>query len=806
MEMRSEYRVVVIGGGVVGASVLYHLAKLGWTDIAILERTVLTAGSSWHAAGGFHALNADPNIAALQAYTIDLLSQVASESEVDIGMHMTGGISVASAPARWEWLQATYRIYQTMGIEDVRLVTPDEIKEWCPIINLDGVLGGLWADREGYIDPSAVVHAYAKAARLRGADVIEHNRVLDLRPRADGSWDVITELGTIRAEHVVNAAGLWAKQVGRMAGVELPLSPLAHHYLVTEPIPELESLDFEMPMMIDLEGFTYMRQELKGLLVGIYEINHQHWNMDGAPWDYGLELIPPDVDRISDELAMAMSRYPVLERTGINRWVNGAFTFSPDGNPLVGPVPGLRNYWSACGVMAGFLQGGGVGKSLAEWMIIGEPTEDIFGMDVARFGGYAENREYIRQMTGQFYSRRFVMTYPNEQLWAGRPLRTAPAYDAMTAAGAYWGCSYGLEVPIYFASPGFVETPTLRRSNAFDIVGDECRRVRSGVGILDISGFSRYEVTGPRAEAWLDHLLSSRLPGPGKIKLAPMLGHDGRLKGDLTLLNWGDGTWWIMGSYYLRAWHMRWFNQHLSDGVSVRDISDAVVGFSLSGPLSRQLLQSLTDDDLSPQAWPFMSCGTVDVGLIRARVGRISVTGELGYEIHCSAAEHVALRRALVEAGRPLGALEYGYNALLSLRMEKSFGIWSAEYRQEYTPGMTGLDRWIDWSKDFVGAEAAAKERETDSAPRKLVTLEIAATDADGSGYEPVWSGARRVGYLTSGEYGHTVGKSLAMALVDREHCLVGTELSVHIVGEERPARIIDPSPYDPVGAAMRVG
>jgi dimethylglycine dehydrogenase len=802
--VKSEYRVVVIGGGVVGASVLYHLAKLGWSDIAIVERSVLTSGSSWHAAGGVHALNADPNIAALQAYTIDLLSEIEKESGQDIGMHMTGGISVASAPERWEWLQATYRIYQTMGIEDVRLMGPAEIKEWCPIINLDGVLGGLWADREGYIDPSAVVHAYAKAARGRGAEVIEHNRVLDLDLRSDGFWDVVTEQGTIVAEHVVNAAGLWAKQVGRMAGVELPLSPLAHHYLITEQIPELAAMDFEMPMMIDLEGFTYMRQELKGLLVGIYEVNHKHWNMDGAPWNYGLELIPPDVDRISDELAMAMSRYPVLERTGINRWVNGAFTFSPDGNPLVGPVPGLHNYWSACAVMAGFLQGGGVGKSLAEWMIQGEPEEDIFGMDVARFGSFAENREYIRQMTGQFYSRRFVMTYPNEQLWAGRPLRMAPAYDAMTAAGAYWGSSYGLEVPIYFAPRDFSETPTLRRSNAFDIVGEECRQVRSGVGILDISGFSRYEVTGPAAEQWLGHLLTSHLPAPGRIRLSPMLGHDGRLKGDLTLLNWGNGTWWIMGSYYLRAWHMRWFNQHMIDGVSVRDISDGVVGFSLSGPKSRDLLQRVTDSDVSPQAMPFMSCRLLDVGLIRARVGRISVTGELGFEIHCSAAEHVALRRLLVEAGADLGAIEYGYNALLSLRMEKSFGIWSAEFRQEYTPGMTGLDRWIDWSKDFVGAEAAGKERETDSAARKLVTLEVDATNADGSGYEPVWDGSKRVGFITSGEYGHFLGKSLAMALVDREYVEPGTELSAHLVGEERPARVIPPSPYDPAGTAMR--
>jgi dimethylglycine dehydrogenase len=539
--------------------------------------------------------------------------------------------------------------------------------------------------------------------------------------------------------------------------------------------------------------------------MGIYEIDHKHWSMDGAPWDYGIELLPPDTDRLENELALAMGRYPVLERTGINRWVNGAFTFSPDGNPLVGPVPGIQNYWSACAVMAGFLQGGGVGKSLAEWMIHGETEEDIFGMDVARFGDYAENRRYIKEMTGQFYSRRFVMTYPNEQLWAGRPLRVAPAYDAMDDAGAYWGVLYGLEVPLYFAEKGFEEIPTLRRSNAFDIVGEECRQVRNGVGIIDISAFSRYEVSGPRAGEWLDRMMAVKLPGEGRIKLAPMLGHDGRLKGDLTVLNWGDGTWWVMGSYYLRAWHMRWFNDHLEDGVTVRDISDAVVGFSLSGPKSRDLMELVTVDDVSDESMRFMSCRQMDIGLIRARVGRISVTGELGYEIHCSAAEHIELRRTLVEAGAAIGAIEYGFNAMNSLRLEKSFGVWSKEFRQEYTPGMTGMDRWIDWSKDFVGAEAARKEHEEDSVAMKLVTLDVDATDADGSPYEPVWAGDRRVGYVTSGDYGHVVDKSLAMALVDRDHSAAGTELTTHVVGEERPAVVIEPSPYDPDGSAMRM-
>ena len=555
--MKSQYRVVVIGGGVVGASVLYHLAKFGWTDVALVERSVLTAGSSWHAAGGFHALNADPNMAALQAYTIDLFDEIQEVSGQDAGIHMTGGITIACDPNRWEWLKSAYRIFQTIGIEDCYLMTPQEVKEKCPIMDTTGVIGGLWADREGYLDTTGTVHAYAKAARVHGAEVIEHNRVMDLKQRPDGSWDVITEKGNIHAEHIVNAGGLWAKQVGRMVGLDLPLSPLEHHYLVTDDIPEVAALDFEVPMTVDLEGFTYLRQDQKGVLLGIYELEHKHWNMDGAPWDYGFELIQEEFDRIERELEMGFNRYPCLQEVGVKRWVNGAFTFSPDGNPLVGPVPGMKNYWLACGVMAGFLQGGGVGKTLAEWMIHGDTEADAWSMDIARYGDFASNREYIKQTTGQFYSRRFVMTYPNEQLPAGRPLKKAPAYEGMTASGALWGCSWGLEVPLMFGPPGFEETPTLNRSNAFEVVAEECAAVREGVGLLDITGFSRYEVSGPDAEAWLDYMMASKLPKPGRARLAPMVSPEGKMKGDLTVFNWGDGTWWIMGSYYLRQWHMR---------------------------------------------------------------------------------------------------------------------------------------------------------------------------------------------------------------------------------------------------------
>ena len=800
--MKSHYRVVIIGGGVVGASVIYHLSKFGWKDICLLERSVLSAGSSWHAAGGIHALNADPNMSALQAYTIDLLPKVEKESGENIGLHMTGGLTMAGTPERWEWLQSAYRVYQSIGIEDCRLVTPQEASKLNPIMSTEGLLGGMWADREGYLDTTGTVKAYAAAARKQGAEYYENTKVESLSQTKEG-WQIITNKGVINCEHVVNAAGLWAKQVGRMAGIELPVSPLKHHYLISDSIPEIEKLDFEVPMTVDLEGFTYLRQDQKGVLLGIYEINHEHWAMDGAPWDYGMELFQEQTDRIENEITLGFQRYPCLQEVGVKTWVNGAFTFSPDGNPLMGPVPGKKGYWCACAVMAGFLQGGGVGKSLAEWMIYGEPEADVFGMDVARYGKYAENKQYIKETTGQFYSRRFVMTYPNEQLPAGRPLKMSPAHDAMTENGCQWGVSWDLEVPLYFAPKDFKETPSLKRSNAFEIVKNECLNVKNGVGLLDISGFSRFEVTGTNAEDWLDKVFACKLPKKGKASLAPMLSPSGKLKGDLTIFNWGDGSWWVMGSYYLRNWHMRWFSENLIPNVFIRDLGEDYCGFSISGPRSKELIRNLTDSEIGKL--PFMGCGNYDIGLIQTKIGRLSVAGELGYEINCRMGDHIALRRLLLENGKQFGIHEYGFNALLSMRLEKSFGIWSAEYTQGYTPGMTGLDRWINWQKnDFIGKKASYLEKSGNGPNQKLVTLEVDSSDSDASGFEPIWKNGKRVGFITSGGYGHRVQKSLAMGLINTDLAESGQEIDVHIVGKEKKAKIIPVSPYDPKGELMR--
>jgi dimethylglycine dehydrogenase len=800
--MKESYQAVVIGGGIVGASVLYHLTKFGWKDVLLVERSELTSGSTWHAAADYHGFNADPNVAALQAYTIDLYTEIEEESGVNCGKHRTGGVMIASTPERWEAVKTFHSTLLAMGIERVKLVTPKEVEKLTKgLIVTKDVLGGLFNPEQGHVDPSGTTNAYVSAAKKRGAEVVTHNRVLELNQRVDESWDVVTEQGSIHAQHVVNAGGLWAKQVGKMAGVDLPVMPYEHHYLVTEAIDQIKDLDEELPTIVDPESLTYMRQEGQGLLLGLYETNPKPWNIDGVPWNYGMDLIPEDLERIGDELVKGFERSPALSKAGIKRWVNGAFTFTPDGNPLIGPV-GPKGFWVACGVMAGFSQGGGVGKALSEWMVYGRTEEDVFSMDISRFGDYCSNTKYLQEMSSQFYARRFTLTYPNEQLPAGRPYKTSGAHAEMSEAGARWSNNWGMEMPLYFApSKDFVETGTFHRSEAFDVVAKECEAVANAAGLMDITGYSRYEIKGSNAKSWLDYLLACKTPEPGKVKLAPMLAEDGRLKGDLTCLNWGDGTYWLMGSYYLRGFHMRWFNDHLQDGVEVNDLSEAVGGFTLSGPNSRKILNQLTKVDIEQHK--MMSCFKAELGMFNVRLARMSLSGELAYEINCQSSEHAALRRTLLAAGENFGIKEIGSNAVLSMRLEKGIGIWSREFTQSYTPGMTGLDRWIDWSKaDFIGKDAALNAK---TSSRVLAMLEVDANDSDSHGFEPVFKNDRVVGMTTSGGYGHRLKKSFAIALIDRPHAVEGQQLTVHIVGKAQSAVVVGLSPYDSSGNKMRL-
>ncbi len=728
--MKNHYRVVVIGGGVVGTSVLYHLARLGWTDIALIERSELTAGSTWHAAAGFHVLNDDPNVAALQSYTIKLYAEIEKESGQSVGMHMPGGYSLATTPARWEWLKAEAAIYETLGI-GARLATAEEIVADCPIVDPKGLLGGLFDPHEGALDPHGTTHAFAGAAKKRGADVILRNRVTALTAQPNGEWRIDTEQGTVTAEHVVNAGGLWARRVGRMVGIDLPLTPMQHHYLITEDLPELVARQNEMPCVTDLEGFTYLQQERKGVLLGVYERHPKHWMTEGADWDYGMELLPEEIDRIGEELSIGFARFPRLQEIGIRKWVNGAFTFTPDGNPLVGPVPGLHNFWAACGCMSGFSQGGAIGLVLANWMVEGDPGSDIFGMDVARYGAFASNDQYLRDTTAQFYARRFVIAYPNEELPAGRPLKTTPSYDAQKAAGAVFGVVWGMETPQYFAHrPDFIEQPSLRRSNAHSIVAVEVAATRAAAGLLDTGVYGRYEVSGSKAAEWLDRLLANRLPPIGKLRLAPMLSPSGKLMGDLTVTRLAHDRFWLVGSYYLQEWHLRWFRDHLpSSGVTIENLSESWLGFSLSGPRSRDILASLTRADVSDQALPFLGCRAFDIGLTQAVVARLSLTGELGYEINVPAPQQRALWQSLLEHGAPLGMKPIGMRAQDSLRLEKGYGVWSLEFAQSYTPAMSGLDRFVAFDKgEFIGRNAALADRDAGPAQRLCCSPSMRST------------------------------------------------------------------------------
>ncbi|MGE5226705.1 MAG: GcvT family protein [Planctomycetaceae bacterium] len=802
--MEDRYQVVVIGGGIVGVSVLYHLTLRGLTDVALLEREELTAGSTWHAAGGFHAINADTRIAALQKYTISMYEQVERESGQSTGLHMSGGLELAGTPERWRLLKSELAWHHMMGT-DAYLLTPEEAAAMVPIIDPTGLEGALFDPHEGNLDPNGATRAYAIAAKRRGAGVFEHTRVLGLTPLPDGGWRIQTDRGDVTAEHVVNAAGLWARRVGRMVGVDHPLVPIVHHYLVTDDVPEVAAIEGDMAAVTDLEGFTYLQREGNGVLLGVYEQHPRHWSVEGAPWDFGRQLFPEELERIMPELSIGFARFPVLQDVGIKRWVNGAFTFTPDGNPLVGPVAGLPGYWAACGVMAGFSQGAGIGLAIANWIADGDPGEDVFGMDVARFGPYASNDRYLRATTAQFYARRFLIAYPNEELPAGRPLKTTPCYDDLRAAGAVFGAVYGLEVPLYFAPEGFVETPTLGRSDAEPIVAEEVEAVRTAAGAYEIAAYARYEVTGPDAEAWLDRLVASHLPALGRLRLAPMLNDAGRLMGDLSVTRLDEDRFWLTGSYYLQDWHERWFRSHLPPaGVELRNVTDRWAGFSVSGPASRAILEGLVHDDVSNGAFPFMAVRPMDVGSTEAVVGRLSLTGELGYEIVVPTNVERTLLRELREAGAEHGLRPIGDRAIDSLRLEKGYGIWSAEFTQAYTPAMSGLDRWVAFDKEgFVGREAALRERDEGPA-RRLVLLEVDAADADASTDEPVWLEGRLAGFVTSGAYGHHVGKSLALAYVDADLVQAAPALTVSVVGDPRAGRILPEPPFDPKGDRLR--
>ena len=810
--MKSSAQVVVIGGGVVGCSVLYHLTKAGWKDVVLVERDILTSGSTWHAAGGFHTLNGDPNVAKLQGYTIGLYDELEKISGQACGLHRSGGLILADTKDRMDWLKMAHARAKYLGLE-CELLTMAEAKKLNPLLEEQYFVGAMLDAADGNLDPEGTTHAYAKSARIGGAEIYQGTRVQELKHRADGSWDVITDKGNIHAEHVVNCGGLWAREVGRMVGLELPVLAMEHMYLVTEEVPEVVAFNKEfgkeVSHIIDFKAEIYMRQERTGLVLGTYEQDCRPWQPRQTPWGFGRELLQPDLERISPNLELGYKHFPVLQKAGIKRVINGPFTFTPDGNPLVGPVPGVKNYWVACGVMAGFSQGGGVGLALSQWMVTGDPGFDVWAMDVARFGEWA-TRSYTNEKVRENYSRRFSIRFPNEELPAARPQQTTPIYDTMLSEGAVMGDSWGLETPLWFAPKGVEpkDVVSFRRSNDFPHVSAEVKGTRNGVGVTEIANFAKYRFTGAGAEAFLSRLMTNKMPKTGRIILTPMLNPGGKLIGDFTIGKLNDETFYMWGSSQAQRYHMRWFEKHLpSDGsVKIDRLDMGLVGLSIAGPKSRDVLQALTDEDVSNAAFKFMDIRAMDIGNCPVIINRVTYSGDLGYEMWVAPEYQRRLFAQIKKAGKPHGIVNFGMRALLSMRLEKNFPTWYRELRPIYGPFEAGMDRFIDLTKnDFIGREAAMEEKRSGGKLRR-VSMIVDAGDADVLGDEPIFHKGKVVGWVTSGGYAHYVEKSMAQGYIPRELAsdLGQGAFEIEIIGEMRKATInVDP-PFDPEGKRMR--
>jgi dimethylglycine dehydrogenase len=799
--LATHVRVAVIGGGVVGCSVLYHLAKRGWTDVALLERAELTSGSTWHAAGGMHTLNGDPSVAALQRYTIELYKELEKIEGSACGVHRPGCIYLASTDQQVDFFRSERAKARVLGLE-LDFIGLGEAKRLNPLLDMSFFKSAMFDPNDGYVDPSGVTQALAQGARQLGATIVRHCPVQAVRRRAGGEWELQTPGGAYVADYVVNAAGLWAREVGRLFGAELPIVPMEHQYLITNAIPELAALGFEIPVGVDFLGANYFRQERDSLLLGTYEQDCRHWALDGTPPDFGVELLNPDLERLGEELQKAMERIPALATAGVKRVVNGGMVFSPDGNPIVGPLPGLPTAFVAAGCMAGFSQSGGVGLAVANWIVDGEPGMDAFAMDIARYGPFATT-PYVLAKTRENYRRRFIIACPNEELSAARPCYTSPLFDCLREQGALFGQVAGWEVPLWFARDraDARETPTFRRSDAFARVGEECRAVRQQVGLFDASSYSKIEVTGAHAALWLDRIIANQVPAVGRLAISPMLTPTGRVLGDVSVLRTDEDRILIIGSPAAETVYLRWLKQHAASGITIRSVSHQFAGVSLSGPHSRDILAMLTSADVSATGLPFLRLKHMTIGLAATLVARVSYTGELGYEVYTDPASARPVYEAIHEAGRRWGLRNFGVRALNSLRLEKAYGAWGREYSQDVGPDAAGLGHLVRRNKgSFIGRDALPEAAQPPS--RRLTLLQIDTTDVDCAGGEAVLFEGAAIARLTSGAHSYSFNCGLGLAYLPAADA--GDRLEVEILGTRHRARPLVDAPYDPRGRRLR--
>ena len=804
--METQAKVVIIGGGVVGCSILFHLAKFGLKDCVLLERNELTSGSSWHAAGNVHVISSDPNISRLMAYTINLYKEIEETSGHSVGMKQHGGFYLASNDAWHDYLKRERSKARYMGL-DQEFISLEEVVKKNPLIDPKHYIAALWDPIDAEVDPTGVTYAYAKSAKVHGGKYYTHTPVLETNQRPDGSWDVITEKGNIHTEIIINAAGLWAREVGQLAGIHFPIQPMEHHYLITESIPEIEALEKgqRLPVGTDFDGNIYFRQEGNGMLLGTYEAKSTPWQVKGTPMNFGHELLDTKLENIQDRLAIGFKRIPALEKAGIKNVINGPFTFGPDGNPLIGPVPGKKNYWAAVAIMAGFCQAGGVGKSIAEWIIDGEPSIDVWAMDVARFGNYA-SPEYGTVKSSENYERRFIMTFPNETLPKGRKQKTTSLYDRFIERGAVMEDSFGLEHALWFANnkDDAYEEPTFKRSRAHEYVAREVNAVRNAVGCSEVANFSKHRIIGSGARTYLDNILAGTIPKPGRISLSPMLSPKGMLIGDLTVACIDEEKFMLFGSGVLQESHRRWFENFLpEEKVEYKNCSDELHGIAISGPQSRELLSRICRDDVAAESLKFRDIRETYVAGVPCILNRLSFTGELGFEIYAAPHFQLKLFEEIEDRGKDLGLQLYGARALMSMRLEKSWGAWGLDYRPDFTAAESGLDQFINWQKDFIGKKASLKEKEKGS-EKKLSVMVVDTLDIDVINDEAIVEDHKCVGYVTSGGYAHHVQKSIAMGYLPIEIAKKDTRLEIEINGKYYSASVIKEPLYDPSGSKMR--
>jgi len=792
--MKLHARVVVIGGGVMGASLIYHLTELGWRDVVLLEKNELTAGSTWHAAGLCTHYAHNITIMKLRAHSVKLYKSILeAETGQAVGFHACGALRVTRFEDRLHEFRQVRGIGRFAGF-DFHILGPGELKEIYPLVETRGLIGAIYEPLDGHVDPSQATHAMARGARNRGAGIYRQTRVVEIKQKSNGEWLVSTDKGDITAEHIVNAAGTWCREIGDMMGIDLPVVPMLHQYIVSDRIQAFAELEHELPMIRDPDQSWYLRMEGDGVIIGPYEKQGKPWSIDGVPPQFGMELLQPDIDAIAEIAGQAMQRVPAAAAGGIKSIVNGPITFTPDANPLIGPAYHLNNAWLLTGSSMGVMEGGGAGKFLAEWMEGGEPPMDALVVDSRRFGAYAD-RKYRVDKAVECFAAQFGIHYPYEERTAGRGMKLTPAYEQFKQQGAVFGSVYGFERPNWFSSDAAVSASTLsfRRANWFDSVAAECRNLKQNVALGDLSVFSKFLVKGRDARVFIDQLGANTAPKPGRIRLIHVLTASAGVFSEFTVTCLAENEFYLASAAAaLRQDEDVLRLRSLGFDVSIENVTDRTGVFGLMGPRAEALLGQLCDEDLSLQAFPWLSARRIEIAGIRVDALRLSYVGEPGWELHHPVEQQVQLFEHIFQAGKNFDLGFYGAFAMNSMRLEKGYRAWGADLTTERSPLEAGLGFLVNTERrDFIGRDALLARQRADE-HWSMHLLEFEDPEFDPFYMHTVFRGDEPLGMVTSASYGHRLQKAIGLAYFRRK-VSSEDELGVEILGRKSIARIIHP-------------